>query len=206
MPTTEGTAAPEASHSATRTTPADMDSLTLVQIAERLERITTQIEAERVREREARARYREVAEQVEARITSIKADASALVREQQRRLSSFDGMLGPARAADLDRPQGQDSAPRRRSPLDTPANIGDAILRLWTLPEHDEPLSTDEIAEALPSVGYESKAAPRSLRSAVNQALAKLCREGRIEKFRQDGSVIGRHQTGARARRYMSTD
>lgn len=181
-----------------------LESLSLVQIAERLERVTTQIEAERSRERDARAVYRQVADQVEASITSIKAGAAELVREQQRRLNSFDSMLGRSSRADGEAQPENFGSSRRRSPLDTPANIGEAILRLWTLPEYDEPLSTDQIADALPAVGYDSKAAPRSLRSAVNQALAKLCRDGRVEKYRQDGTIIGRHESGARARRYKN--
>lgn len=184
----------------------DLESLTLVQIAERLERVTSLIEAERVRERDARTRYRQIADEVEARITAIKTDAASLVREQQRRLSSFDGMISIGPSAGTGRGAVASSGDtRRRTPLDTPSNISDAIVRIWSLPEYDEPLSTDEIAEALPAVGYESKAAPRSLRSAVNQALAKLCRSGRMEKYRQDGTVITRRETGARARRYKPT-
>ncbi len=187
------------------TNPSDeaLDALSLVQIAERLERVTTQIEAERSREREARQKYREVADAVETRIMSIKAEAGSLVREQQSRLAAFDGMLDRRSPGEEDARQGF-AAGRRRHPLDTPANIGEAILRLWTLPEHDGPLTTDEIAESLPSVGYDSKAAPRSLRSAVNQALAKLCRDGKVDKYRQDGTVIGRHEHNARARKYKN--
>ena len=185
---------------------SDPTTLTLVEIAERLEGVTAQIEAERAREREARAAYKQVAEHVEARIMSIREQAATLVREQQRRLASFDGMFTPG--SGLDEPRhDQERGPtaRRHSPLATPANLGEAIVALWTLPEYTEPLSTEEIAEALPAVGYESKAAPRSLRSAVNQALAKLCRDGRIGKYRQDGSMIGRDDSRSRARRYMPT-
>jgi DNA-binding GntR family transcriptional regulator len=53
-------------------------------------------------------------------------------------------------------------------------------------------------------VGYESKAAPRSLRSAVNQALAKLSRDGKVQKYRQDGSVIAKNEPRARARKYRA--
>lgn len=180
-----------------------VSSLTLVQIAERLEKVTAQIEAERTKERDARQKYREVADAVEARITAIKSEAGALVREQQSRLASFDGMLSRRSQGEDEARQGF-AAGRRRHPLDAPANIGEAILRLWTLPEHDEPLTTDEIAEGLSTVGYDSKAAPRSLRSAVNQALAKLVRDGKVDKYRQDGSIIGRNEHGARARKYKS--
>lgn len=178
-----------------------VEALSLVEIAQRLERVTGMIEAERTREREARARYQEVADQADQRIRTIKEQAAALVREQQRRLRSFDGMLGEPEAQAPRTPS--PSAPRRHSPLATPANIGQAILRLWTLPEFDHPLTTDEIAEALPAVGYDSKAAPRSLRSAVNQALAKLCRDGQIDKYRQDGTIIGHADRRSRARKYM---
>jgi hypothetical protein len=185
--------------------PADLGSLSLVQIAERLERVTSQIEAERVREREARARYKEIADQVEAKIAAIKAEASTLVREQHRRMTSFDGLLGAAGngvgAAPGARSPG---AERRRGPAEAPANIADAIVRIWTLPQFDEPLSTEEIVDALPDVGYESKAAPRSLRSAVNQALAKLSRDGRVQKYRQDGTVIAKNEPRARARKYRA--
>lgn len=177
----------------------DLSSLTLVQIAERLERVTSLIEAERSREREARAEYKQVADQVEARIVAIKAEASVLVREQQRRMSTFDGLIGGGAGA-----RGDSERRRGSGDADSPANIADAIVRLWSLPEYDEPLTTEEIVSALPAVGYESKAAPRSLRSAVNQALAKLCRDGRIQKYRQDGSVIGRNEPRARARKYMA--
>ncbi|MCA9287796.1 MAG: hypothetical protein KDA05_04380, partial [Phycisphaerales bacterium] len=170
------------------------------------EGVTAQIESERSREREARAAYKQVAEQVEARITAIREQAAALVREQQRRMSSFDGLLAPRPGLDEGPGDaGRGGASRRHSPLATPANLGEAIIALWTLPEHSGPLSTEEIAEALPGVGYESRAVPRSLRSAVNQALARLSRDGRIEKYRQDGTLIGRDDTRSRARRYMPT-
>lgn len=185
--------------------PKDLESLTLVEIAQLLERVTAQIEAERARERDARAHYQALATQTDARIRQIKQQASALVREQQRRLRSFDGMLDQPSDARSDQPDARPrpTQARRHSPLATPANIGQAILRLWTLPEFDQPLTTDQIAEALPTVGYESKAAPRSMRSAVNQALAKLCRDGQIDKYRADGSIIGHSDRRSRARRYM---
>lgn len=203
-PARDGT--PRQGAGATGRVEADPSSLSLVEIAQYLEGVTAQIESERAREREARAAYKQVAEQVEARIVSIREQAASLVREQQRRMSSFDGMFAPAAGLDgaSDDPRHASGA-RRHSPLATPANLGEAIVALWTLPEHTTPLSTEEIAEALPSVGYESKAAPRSLRSAVNQALAKLSRDGRIEKYRQDGTMIRRDDTHSRARRYMPT-
>ncbi len=68
--------------------------LSLVEIAERLEKVTHAIEAERTAEREARRVYQEVATRVEASIASIRAHARSLVDEQRRRMASFDGMIG----------------------------------------------------------------------------------------------------------------
>lgn len=203
MPSTEARSLPPFAGDASPPRGDDLSSLTLVQIAERLDRVTSQIEAERAREREARARYREVADQVDSRIQAIKSEASALVREQQRRLASFESSLGAHRS-----PGASVGArvPSLDGPPVAPANISEAIVMLWTLPEYDQPMTTDEIAEALPAVGYESKAAPRSLRSAVNQALGKLCRVGKMQKYRQDGSPIDPRDRGARARRYKARE
>src|SRR5262249_5421689 len=68
--------------------------LSLVEIAERLERVTAAIEAERNIERDARRAYQDVASRVEAQIATIRSYAKSLVDEQRRRIASFDGMLG----------------------------------------------------------------------------------------------------------------
>jgi hypothetical protein len=176
--------------------------MTLVEIAEQLERITSWIEAERVKEREARAIYDAVRTAVEANIKEIRDHASTLVLEQRRRMASFDGLLGtrpdPASMTEA-KPSGRQSPSRSGK-----RNITDAILEIWDLERWQQPLTTDEIAEALADVGYKTQAAPRSLKSAVNQSLAKLCRQGKVVKFRLDGSRIPDRESSARARRYMS--
>jgi hypothetical protein len=53
-------------------------------------------------------------------------------------------------------------------------------------------------------VGYKTDAAPASLRSSVNQALAKLCRVGTIVRLRADGSVIPPKDKTSRARKYLA--
>lgn len=185
--------------------------LTMVEIAQELERVMSLIEAERVKEREARKVYKEVADAVEAEIGRIRERAKTLVQEQQRRMSSFHGFIGDEGAAQSAQ-DGRGASisevkPVRRSGAGgvdgPPRTIQDAVMRVWTLEGHDRPLTTDEIAEALPEVGYESKAAPRSLKSTLNQALAKLTRDGQMQKYRIDGSPIHPDESGARARRYM---
>jgi len=169
----------------------------LPEIAAQMEHITSWIEAERVEEREARRVYQVVADRVNERIDRIKAFGQELMREQARRMQSFDGLLGTQTDVPPD--------PFATSPRTPKKNISEAIVAVWALPDYDEPLTTEEIAEALPDVGYESKAAPRSLKSSLNQALAKLCRDGRVARFRMDGSIIDANETKARARKYMLT-
>lgn len=185
----------------------DVKNMSLVEIAERLDKVTAWMEAERVEEREARKAYEVVAERTRARIQEIKDYASDLISEQQRRMSNFSGMLGrqgaaaPLAAVAETKPA---QTPRRSSTDDNgkPRTIEDAIMAIWELADYDEPLTTDEIAEALPEVGYESKAAWKSLKSTVNQALAKLCKAGEMDKFRIDGTPVP-DDGKARARRYM---
>lgn len=181
-----------------RTDSQGVTSLTLVEIAHELETITSRIEAERERERQARAVYQAVASEVEGRIREIRELAQTLVDEQRRRMVSFDGFIG--RKGN----NGEQHAPEAATDEQEARSLGPAILRIWTLDKYRRPLTTDQLVVALKEVGYQSKAAPRSLKSALNQTLAKLCRDGKIRKYRLDGQPIDAGDTGARARRYMA--
>ncbi len=180
--------------------PAEMS---LVEIAEQLQHVTGWIEAHRVREREARQAYQAVVADVESQVAAIRSYAQSLVEQQKKRLSSFDGLLGltppeaPARGASA----------RARSQVEakpTPKNLAEAITAIWSLDKYAEPLTTEEIAAALPEVGYTSDAAPTSLRSSVNQALAKLCLVGRVVRIRADGTRIAIKDKSSRARKYIA--
>jgi hypothetical protein len=188
--------------------------LSLVEIAERIERVTQAIEAERCTEREARSAYQEVASRVEATIGAIRSHARSLVDEQRRRMASFDGMIGernghagpieikpPSSRAldDVGRP-GHTNGEGRPSRL----NIYEAVMRVWTLDKYHLPLTTSEIARAIKDVGYVTRAAPRSMKSTLNQALAKLCREKLVRRFRTDGTEIDPDDHHSRARKYMA--
>jgi hypothetical protein len=191
--------------------------LSLVEIAERLERVTQAIEAERVVEREARSAYQEVAARVEANIGAIRAHARALVEEQRRRIASFDGMIGdrgerngahfgpieikPPRALDDEGRIHAGIVPEGRA---SRLNIYEAVMRVWTLEKYHAPLTTSEIARAIKDVGYVTRAAPRSMKSTLNQALAKLCREKLVRRFRTDGTEIDPDDHHSRARKYMA--
>jgi len=180
----------------------DLSQISMVELAERLDGITAQIERERVRVREARKTYEQIRNEAERRIDEIRQYAAKLVEEHNRRLRSFDGMLS-AEHHQLREPIAElKPGTDIEIPSARPRTIEDAILKIWTLERYDQPLTTDEIAKALPEVGYESKAAARSLRSTVNQALARLAREGRIRKYRMDGTPLPEDQPEARARRY----
>lgn len=176
-----------------------ISDLSLTEIAGEMEKITSWIETERVEEREARKTYQEVADRVNAKIDKIRTYGQALVREQSRRVSGFDGLLGTTTEI-APPPRGGEIKPMERTHK---RNISEAILAVWGLPDYQEPLTTEEIAEALTDVGYESKAAPRSLKSSLNQALAKLCRDGTVDRYRMDGSRIEPTEMRARARKYM---
>gem|GEM_PF-938000 len=185
--------------------------MSMVELAQQLEQVTGWIEAHRVREREARAVYQAVANEVEATVKQIKDYAERLVQAQHRKMSSFNGLLGtPEQVIEPkngDRPMvevtlGRSSSAVHRGPV--PRNISDAILAIWAMDRYAEPLTTEEIAEALPEVGYESEAAATSLRSSINQALAKLCRVGRVVRFRNDGSQIDIGDHTSRARKYLA--
>src|SRR5262245_6431335 len=75
------------------TTTKPVGEMNLVEIAEQLEKVTSWIEAQRVKEREARVIYQAVAQQVESAVTQIRGYAQQLVDAQQRKISSFSGML-----------------------------------------------------------------------------------------------------------------
>lgn len=184
--------------------------MSLVEIAEQLERVTSMIEAQRVKEREARKAYEAIAQQVEQSIASIRGHARELVAAQERRVSSFHAMVGHSSGSGGGASAGRRGGATReasgpRSGGDgSPRNIGDAIIAIWDIERFREPLTTEEIAEALPATGYSSNAAPTSLKSSVNQALAKLCRAGRVLRFRSDGTRIPARDTKSRARKYIA--
>lgn len=191
---------PEAPDWATDRPPSE---LSLVQVAERLEKITGWIEAERVKEREARAAYKAVADRVEARVQEIRGYAESLLAEQRKRMHSFSGLIDRRGPEPL--PSSMvEAAPARREPEGGRRTFTEALLAVWTLGDYRSPLTTEQILEGLAAVGYESRAAPRSFRSALNQALAKLCREGKVIKYRLDGSRIPDVDRLSRARRYMA--
>lgn len=176
--------------------------MTMQELAARLERVTARIEVERAKEREARAAYERLASEVKSRVDAIRSEATLLVDEQRRRLASFGGFVDaepPAPAFERFASK-VEPKPDRRS---KPRTLEDAILAIWAGGHKSSPLTTDEIAHALPVVGYESKAAWRSLKSTVNQALAKLCNGGKMSKFRIDGSPLPESNPNLRARRYM---
>lgn len=179
--------------------------LSLVQIAERLERVTSWIEAERVREREARAEYRRVADDVESRIASIREFAGALLEEQRKRMSSFSGLIGRGGGADsIVEPKGNDADVSAADEGDDRRTFADAVLAVWSVREYRRPLTTEQIIEALPKIGYTTRATSRSLKSSLNQALARLCREGKVGKYRLDGTPLSERDGETRARRYMA--
>lgn len=207
--------------------PRPPSELSLVEIAGRLEKITSILEEQRARERTARKVYKAVADEVDQEIERIRDYARTLLLEQRRRLESFSGML--SRSPDPLPPAGNardlrelklgpafDSVNHARSsditshaPTETmgPAtarlSISDAMLKIWTLEKYNRSLTTDEIAAALTEVGYSSKASARSMKSTLNQVLARLCRERKIRRFRTDGTEIDTADTHSRARKYL---
>lgn len=180
-----------------------VEHLTLVQVAERLEKVTAWIEAERSKEREARAAYKAIADKVETRVQEIRGYAETLWAEQHRRMSSFSGLIDPKGAEPLPASM-VEAAPRPARGDHGRLTFTEALLGVWALDGFKSPLTTEQIREGLAAVGYESRAAPRSFRSALNQALAKLCREGKVIKYRLDGSRIPDVDRLSRARRYMA--
>lgn len=184
-----------------------VSELSLVEVAEQLEKVTGWIEGQRVREREARTVYAIVQQQTDLNIKKIRDYAQDLVKHQQKKMNSFNGMLGvqpevkPMNGSSSSRSAGSRSS-NGSSP--TPKNIGQAILAVWGPNYHEEALTTEEIAAALPQVGYRTDAAPSSIKSSVNQALAKLCRVGTIVRLRADGSPIPPKDKTSRARKYLA--
>lgn len=185
-----------------------VNEMTLVEIAEQLEKVTSWIEGQRVKEREARAAYQQVANQVDASVTQIRTYAQQLVDAQNRKVSSFSGMLSKDQAAaragrpDSGRRQSASNGGSRAGKM----NIGEAILAIWSLDRYQEQLTTEDIGEALPQTGYKSNAAPTSLKSSINQALAKLCRSGQVIRYRSDGSRISPRDNKSRARKYIAAN
>lgn len=180
--------------------------MSLVEIAEELEKVTSWIEQQRVREREARAVYQAVAQQVEQNIQAIKSFADDLLSHQHRRMSSFSGMLGRdvSPVETTEKPRALKALGTAVSSVIEPKNLAEAIVNIWALEQYDEPLTTEEILDALQDVGYKSDAVLTSIRSSINQALAKLCRSGRVIRFRADGSIIDPTDNKSRARKYIS--
>lgn len=178
----------------------DPSDLSLVEIAEQLEKVTGWIETQRVREREARSIYDRVRQETESNISRIRDYAKELVKHQQRKMSSFSGILGQPEAP---APSAARTAPSVRSGS-TPKNLAEAILAIWSLDRYADPLTTEDIAAALKDVGYKTDAAEASIRSSVNQALAKLCGTGRVVRLRADGSPIPPRDKTSRARKYVA--
>lgn len=178
----------------------DPSDLSLVEVAEQLEKVTGWIETQRVREREARAIYDRVRQETESNIARIRDYAKELVKHQQRKMSSFSGILG--------QPEVTASSSARSAPMirsgSTPKNLAEAILAIWSLDRYTDPLTTEDIAAALKDVGYKTDAAEASIRSSVNQALAKLCGTGRVVRLRADGSPIPPRDKTSRARKYVA--
>ncbi len=179
--------------------------LNLVEIAEQLEKVTGWIEAQRVRERDARRAYDQIAQQVEANVDQIRKYANDLLNAQRRRMNAFDGLLGRQAEAPASRSggRGSGSMPAGKS---AKKNIVEAIYDVWSIDRYAEPLTTEEIIAALPDTGYVSNAAASSLKSSVNQALAKLCKVGRVVRLRADGSVIPPKDKTSRARKYLAAN
>jgi hypothetical protein len=183
--------------------------LSNVEIAGQLDQVSGWMAAERQREHEAKQTYETVSKDVEAKIRAIRGYAERLMEQHKRRMSAFDGMLSKvatsgsaprntlARTATFAKPAATNSG-------GGPKNLAEAIISIWTLDQYAEPMTTEEIAEALAEVGYESDAEPSSLRSSINQSIAKLCKVGRMVKFRADGTQISPKDNSSRARKYLA--
>ncbi len=196
-----------------------VSELSLVEIASRLEKITSTIEEQRSRERAARKAYKSVADDADREIERIREYARVLLLEQRRRVESFSGMLSrtteplppPGGSRDLRElklngpidPAHHDRSSPPFNPADARMSISEAMLKIWSVDKYNRTLTTEEIASALIEIGYTSKASPRSMKSTLNQVLAKLCRERRIRRFRTDGQEIDAADTHSRARKYL---
>ncbi|MGH7243019.1 MAG: hypothetical protein ACREJD_06345 [Phycisphaerales bacterium] len=177
-----------------------VQEMTITEIGGALENVTRWIENERVREREARKIYDAVASEVESKVATIRAYAERLLKANREKMAAFDGLLGVKQQA----PQPQYKSGRPPAYLAEPKNLGEAILSVWQQDRFAEPLTTDELADAVKSIGYETSAAPASLKSSINQALAKLCKVGRVIRYRADGSMIDSKDKSSRARKYLA--
>ncbi|MBL8876626.1 MAG: hypothetical protein JNM86_12600 [Phycisphaerae bacterium] len=174
--------------------------MSITEIGSALENVTRWIEAERVREREARKVYDAVTSEVEAKVATIRAYAERLLKANREKMAAFDGLLGVKQAP----APAQSKFGRAPSFIAEPKNLGEAILSVWQQDRYAEPLTTDELADAVKSIGYETSAAPASLKSSINQALAKLCKVGRIIRYRADGTMIDSRDKSSRARKYLA--
>lgn len=177
-----------------------IQEMSITEIGGALENVTRWIENERVREREARKVYDTVATEVESKVATIRAYAERLLKANREKMAAFDGLLGvkPAPAVPASK------FGRAPAYLAEPKNLGEAILSVWQQDRFAEPLTTDELADAVKSIGYETSAAPASLKSSINQALAKLCKVGRVIRYRADGSMIDSKDKSSRARKYLA--
>src|SRR5690606_26501527 len=106
----------------------------------------------------------------------IRKRVEDLLTEQRRRMNSFDGLIGrsaPAAngpAAGAPRKPGQPASQSEAKPGGRKLSLTDAILLIWKDGGYSVPLTTEEIAGALPEVGSASRASDRSLKSTMNQA------------------------------------
>jgi ElaB/YqjD/DUF883 family membrane-anchored ribosome-binding protein len=184
-----------------------VSELSMVEVAEQLDQISAWMDIERQREQEAKQAYEAVARDAESRLRAIRTYGEKLLEQHRRRMSAFDGLLGKTAGSSGRNPLARSASFARSAPAPTgkePKNLAEAIVSIWTLDRYTEPMTTEEIAEALSDVGYESDAAATSLRSSINQALAKLAKVGRMVKFRADGSQISPKDHSSRARKYLA--
>jgi len=176
--------------------------MSITEIGGALENVTRWIENERVREREARKVYDAVAAEVDSKVATIRAYAERLLKANREKMAAFDGLLGVKQQPSPGAPKY--GRPHTPAYLAEPKNLGEAILSVWQQDRFAEPLTTDELADAVKSIGYETSAAPASLKSSINQALAKLCKVGRVIRYRADGSMIDSKDKSSRARKYLA--
>ncbi len=174
----------------------DPQALSLTELAARLESITRQIEAERNRERKAREQWEEVARDAQERIREIRVLAAKLLEEQRRRVAAFEHLAGDA-------PSEFSLSEIKPFDRDRPRTIDEAVMAVWALDDARMPLTSEVVTERLHLTGYETRAAPKSLRSTVNQAIARLCQSGRLLKLRGDGTHLDSSNPAARARKYV---
>src|SRR5215831_13582806 len=109
--------------------------MNLVEIAEQLEKVTSWIEAQRVKEREARVIYQAVAQGVESAVGQIRHYAQQLVDAQSRKVSSFGSMLTKEQAQALQARTSRPAAAATRNGKGK-MNIADAILSIWSLDQY----------------------------------------------------------------------